>query len=86
MKVHIPVGLVLLSALVAGPALSQGADVRTADTENGYIYDFPFDDNITGDSESVPDVLKGGHHPQLTMLHRPRGSFVPEMLKSVETM
>ncbi len=86
MKLHIPVALVLLSALVAGPALSQGVDVRTADTENGYIYDFDDPDRLTGDSGSVPDILKGGHHPQITMLHRPRGSFVPEMLKSVETM
>ncbi len=87
MKLHIPVALVLLTVLVAGPALSQDADVRTTDTDAGYIYDFPDGDSLVGDTGAGTDFLRGRPNRAGTeLLLRPRGSFVPEMLKSVESM
>lgn len=87
MKLHIPVALVFLSALSAGPALSQHADVKTMDTDDGWSVSFIDADELDGTTGAFLDNLtsRGGRAPA-AMLLRPRGTFVPEILKSVEAM
>ncbi len=82
--------------LVAVPSFAQqaggaggGGDVKTTGggkDDNGYGYEFK-DDNLSaggfGPNDSSIRVRAGGVRPTLI---RPRTSFVPEMLKSVENL
>jgi hypothetical protein len=86
MKLQIPAALVLLTTFAAAPVLGQDVDARTTDTELGYTVDFMDNDELSGTIGSVHDIVNAGHHAPLSMLLRPRGSFVPEILESVESM
>ena len=71
-----------LAVVFLGPAA--GADARGS--EAGYTYEFD-DELLQSDvmSGHVP-VIRGPFKAKRVLLLRPRGSFVPEMLKSVEQM
>jgi hypothetical protein len=88
-------GLVGGLLLVAAPAFAQqpgaggGTDVKTTGGgkgADGYGYEFT-DDNLSaggfGPNDSTIRVRQGA---QRSLLIKPRTSFVPEMLKSVENL
>jgi hypothetical protein len=63
----------------------KGAIVE-AKTESGYAVWFPVDNLAGGGHDPLGDVMKGGPRAVRCPLMRPRLQFVPEMLKSVETL
>jgi hypothetical protein len=87
-----------LSVLVTGGALvfSQvafaqaagggGGDVKTSDTKEGYGYNFTDDPLSAGGFGPNDATIRVRPGPVRTTLIRPRTSFVPEMLKSVENL
>jgi hypothetical protein len=87
-----------LSVLVASGALiiSQtafaqatgggGGDVKTSDTKEGYGYNFTDDPLSAGGFGPNDATIRVRPGPVRTTLIRPRTSFVPEMLKSVENL
>lgn len=77
-----PVLLLSLSVFtLAGPALAQ-----TAPQESGYSYDMEVDfldgSDLKGDG---PRLVVRGKHARVLLI-RPRTTFVPELLKSTETL
>lgn len=80
-KVPLAAALVLSVLCVAAPSLAQAER-----DERGYGYRFD-DDYMVGETLSTtPPLLKGFERRLRITLIRPRASFVPEMLKSVEAM
>jgi hypothetical protein len=85
-------GLGLL--LVASTALAQGAEkggVKTiegssASKDSGYGYEFGDDPLAAGGFGPNDATIRVRPGPVRTTLIRPRTSFVPEMLKSVENL
>ncbi len=78
------IGLGLTALLAGGAARAQGADVKSMETDGGYGYAFE-DDPLTAGAGGPAGALITVRPPtaQATLI-RPRTSFVPEMLKSVE--
>lgn len=80
-----------LSALVvgAGVLISTTAfaqDVKSSDQEGGYGYEFSDDPLNAGGFGPNDATIRVRPGPVRTTLIRPRTSFVPEMLKSVENL
>jgi hypothetical protein len=80
-----------LSALVvgAGVLISTTAfaqDVKSSDSEGGYGYEFSDDPLNAGGFGPNDATIRVRPGPVRTTLIRPRTSFVPEMLKSVENL
>ena len=70
--------------LVAGVASAQ--DIKESKSDDGYGYEFdddPLNAGGFGPNDATIRVRKGAAR---TTLIRPRTSFVPEMLKSVENL
>jgi hypothetical protein len=88
MKTRTVVGLVAASGvlLISSVALAQGADVKTTDTEGGYGYEFSDDPLNAGGFGPGDATIRVRPGPVRATLIRPRTSFVPEMLKSVENL
>jgi hypothetical protein len=89
----------VLSMLVAGSTLmiaqaafaqdaAAGGDksVTTTDTKEGYGYNFTDDPLSAGGFGPNDATIRVRPGPVRTTLIRPRTSFVPEMLKSVENL
>ena len=81
----------VLSSLVAASALlvassSFAQDVKTTDTKEGYGYNFTDDPLSAGGFGPNDATIRVRPGPVRTTLIRPRTSFVPEMLKSVENL
>lgn len=72
--------------LAAGPASADEPAVTTSETDGGYGYDFRDDPLQAGIAGASGAVIKLRSHVVRRTLIRPRASFVPEMLKSVETI
>lgn len=82
----------MLSMLVSGGVMlvTSGAfaqqDVKTSDTKEGYGYNFTDDPLSAGGFGPNDATIRVRPGPVRTTLIRPRTSFVPEMLKSVENI
>jgi hypothetical protein len=83
----------VLSVLVAGATLlvtssvfAQDKQVQTTDTKEGYGYNFTDDPLSAGGFGPNDATIRVRPGPVRTTLIRPRTSFVPEMLKSVENL
>ena len=82
----------MLSMLVSGGVMlvTSGAfaqqDVKTSDTKEGYGYNFTDDPLSAGGFGPNDATIRVRPGPVRTTLIRPRTSFVPEMLKSVENL
>jgi len=63
-----------------------GAGVTTSDTKEGYGYNFTDDPLSAGGFGPNDATIRVRPGPVRTTLIRPRTSFVPEMLKSVENL
>lgn len=79
--------LVAASALlVASSVFAQDQGVKTTDTKEGYGYNFTDDPLSAGGFGPNDATIRVRPGPVRTTLIRPRTSFVPEMLKSVENL
>jgi hypothetical protein len=70
----------------AGGGGGGGAGVATVDTKEGYGYNFTDDPLSAGGFGPNDATIRVRPGPVRTTLIRPRTSFVPEMLKSVENL
>lgn len=59
---------------------------RSADTEEGYIYEFTDDPLSGGAFDAATAVIRTRRPGVLRTLIRPRLNFIPELLKSVENV
>ena len=84
MRIGIFVSVVSASLLLASSALAD--DVKAADTKDGYGYDFKDDPLAAGGFGPSDATIRVRPGPVRQTLIRPRTSFVPEMLKSVENL
>lgn len=71
-------------ALSASTAFAQGT--KASDTKEGYGYEFSDDPLSAGGFGPNDATIRVRPGPVRTTLIRPRTSFVPEMLKSVENL
>ena len=69
---------------VSSAALAQ--DIRSEDTKEGYGYTFEDDPLAAGGFGPNDATIRVRPRAARTTLIRPRTSFVPEMLKSVENL
>jgi len=90
MKTRTVVGLVAASCvlLVGNVAMAQevGASAKSTETEGGYGYEFSDDPLNAGGFGPGDATIRVRPGPVRATLIRPRTSFVPEMLKSVENL
>lgn len=88
MKKTLVSGLVVASVLVSSLAFAQ--DVKSTGgaggKDDGYGYEFKDDPLSAGGFGPNDATIKVRQGPVRSMLIRPRTSFVPEMLKSVENL
>jgi hypothetical protein len=75
---------VLLSLLMAAVASAQ--DIQESKTDDGYGYSFDDDPLNAGGFGPNDATIRVRARAARTTLIRPRTSFVPEMLKSVENL
>ncbi|CAN5492655.1 hypothetical protein BH09MYX1_BH09MYX1_28090 [soil metagenome] len=75
---------VVASMLVVSVASAQ--DTKAADGKDGYGYEFKDDPLSAGGFGPNDATIRVRPGPVRTTLIRPRTSFVPEMLKSVENL
>lgn len=76
--------LLAVGAAMASVSLAGAASAQTKEEGYSYILD---EDGLLGDTlSSPPPILKGGFRPRRILLIRARATFVPEMLKTVESM
>jgi hypothetical protein len=77
--------MVPVSAFAQQKAPGASGIVETK-TDSGYQVWFPVDNLAGVGHDPTGDIIKGGQHAVRRPLMRPRLQFVPEMLKSVETL
>lgn len=77
-------GLALVVSLVAGVAGAQ--EIQESKTDDGYGYSFDDDPLNAGGFGPNDATIRVRARAARTTLIRPRTSFVPEMLKSVENL
>lgn len=80
-----PLSLVLAVAALCW-ASTAAAQTKRSDTSDGYGYEFSDDPLSAGGFGPNDATIRVRPGPVRTMLIRPRTSFVPEMLKSVENL
>lgn len=81
--------ILLATALVLSfstAALAQEAGVKSSDSKEGYGYEFSDDPLAAGGFGPNDATIRVRPGPVRATLIRPRTSFVPEMLKSVENL
>lgn len=81
----------VLAALIVGAGVLSttvafAQDVKSSDSEGGYGYEFSDDPLNAGGFGPNDATIRVRPGPVRTTLIRPRTSFVPEMLKSVENL
>lgn len=84
MKLMFSIVVTGTALLVSSAAFAQ--DVKTSDTKEGYGYNFTDDPLSAGGFGPNDATIRVRPGPVRTTLIRPRTSFVPEMLKSVENL
>ena len=72
--------------LTSGSAFAQGATPKADTKSDGYGYEFSDDPLSAGGFGPNDATIRVRPGPVRTTLIRPRTSFVPEMLKSVENL
>jgi len=77
-------GVLLVSSTAS--AQEGGAGVKASDADGGYGYEFSDDPLSAGGFGPTDATIRVRPGPVRTTLIRPRTSFVPEMLKSVENL
>ena len=70
----------------AGGAAASGAGAKSSTSNEGYGYEFSDDPLSAGGFGPQDATIRVRPGPVRTTLIRPRTSFVPEMLKSVENL
>ena len=73
-------------ALAAGAASAQQKEISESKTDDGYGYSFDDDPLNAGGFGPNDATIRVRARAARTTLIRPRTSFVPEMLKSVENL
>lgn len=86
MRIGIFVSVVSASVLLVSGAFAQEKEVKSSDTKDGYGYDFKDDPLAAGGFGPNDATIRVRPGPVRQTLIRPRTSFVPEMLKSVENL
>ncbi len=81
----------VLAALIVGAgvlstSVAFAQDVKSSDQDGGYGYEFSDDPLNAGGFGPNDATIRVRPGPVRTTLIRPRTSFVPEMLKSVENL
>ncbi|CAN93076.1 hypothetical protein predicted by Glimmer/Critica [Sorangium cellulosum So ce56] len=76
----------VLTSVVASSAFAQGAAPGGGKKDEGYGYEFSDDPLNAGGFGPNDATIRVRPGPVRTTLIRPRTSFVPEMLKSVENL
>jgi hypothetical protein len=79
-------GALVISQVAFAQAAGGGGDIKTTDTKEGYGYNFTDDPLSAGGFGPNDATIRVRPGPVRTTLIRPRTSFVPEMLKSVENL
>jgi len=74
------------SAFAQGAGAGGGAGAKSSDQKDGYGYEFADDPLAAGGFGPNDATIRVRPGPVRTTLIRPRTSFVPEMLKSVENL
>ena len=82
----IAAGLGVLFVSSTASAQEGGAGVKASDADGGYGYEFSDDPLSAGGFGPTDATIRVRPGPVRTTLIRPRTSFVPEMLKSVENL
>lgn len=72
--------------LTASTSFAQDKGVKSSDSKEGYGYEFSDDPLSAGGFGPNDATIRVRPGPVRTTLIRPRTSFVPEMLKSVENL
>jgi hypothetical protein len=80
------VGLAVGFVVTLGAASAMAQDVKSSDGDGGYGYEFSDDPLNAGGFGPNDATIRVRPGPVRTTLIRPRTSFVPEMLKSVENL
>ena len=80
-----PMFFVLAIAALSWASIAS-AQTKRSDTNDGYGYEFNDDPLSAGGFGPNDATIRVRPGPVRTMLIRPRTSFVPEMLKSVENL
>jgi hypothetical protein len=84
---HLVTGCVMAVSLAAAPsALAQATTTTSAGATGDYGYKFEDDPLSAGGFGPADATIRVRPGPVRTTLIRPRTSFVPEMLKSVENI
>jgi hypothetical protein len=78
--------LLISQAAFAQNAGGGAGNIQTTDTKEGYGYNFTDDPLSAGGFGPNDATIRVRPGPVRTTLIRPRTSFVPEMLKSVENL
>jgi hypothetical protein len=76
----------LISQVAFAQNTGGSSDIKTTDTKEGYGYNFTDDPLSAGGFGPNDATIRVRPGPVRTTLIRPRTSFVPEMLKSVENL
>ncbi len=77
---------VALGASTLTISLAAGAEPRSQAPASSYSYDFEPDDLVGETLANTPPLLTVRPRPGRILLLRPRASFVPDLLKSVEVL
>jgi uncharacterized membrane protein len=79
-------GLAIAVSLLAAVASAQQKEIAESKTDDGYGYSFDDDPLNAGGFGPNDATIRVRARAARTTLIRPRTSFVPEMLKSVENL
>jgi hypothetical protein len=85
-RVILAVGAATFPLTVSSLAHADGHDVARSDTPSGYAYRFTDDQLAGGFLDAQGGRIHAIRHAERDALLRPRMSFVPELLKSVENL
>jgi hypothetical protein len=85
-RAKILVGFVVGAFVVLSASTSFAQGTKASDTKEGYGYEFSDDPLSAGGFGPNDATIRVRPGPVRTTLIRPRTSFVPEMLKSVENL
>jgi len=78
--------LALSVVSITSSAFAQEKDVKSSDSKEGYGYEFTDDPLAAGGFGPNDATIRVRPGPVRATLIRPRTTFVPEMLKSVENL
>ncbi len=81
----ITAGFIAVSLLMVA-SVASAQDTKSSDSKDGYGYEFKDDPLSAGGFGPNDATIRVRPGPVRTTLIRPRTSFVPEMLKSVENL